>query len=158
MCIPCYVATAVMSGRLPWRSLANSVKRCTCPTMSSVCWTTSRGLYAITMAVSLYHVHPLLAHSEHSSAVRMPSSMCRVFSTESRERDGELTPQRNQNKRCIPVSYLVLHSPPLTPMRTEEAEDQYMDKGVPPCQPFQSSSCSNSKLLYVVMATSKKMV
>ena len=48
--------------------------------MPSVCWTTSGGLIAMLMAVSLhqYH-HSLLVHSAHSLSVKMPLFMWRAF-------------------------------------------------------------------------------
>ena len=103
MCIPPYVSIAAMSAS-PFRSLVNSSKLksyliASCSrTTSSACWTTSGGLVDTIMAVSFHQRDLSLAHSLHSFVVRMPLLVWRAFSTESRQRDGELTLQRNLNK------------------------------------------------------------
>ena len=86
------------------------------------------------MGANVYQFIPLLAHSEHSSAVKMPFSVWRAFNTEKEGESYYVTAKREQTLYTRVVSYLYVQSD-VTLTRTEEAWDQYMDKGVP-CPPF----------------------
>ena len=144
MCIPRYVSIAVMSTS-PFRSLVNrpkngsdSIADCS-RTTSSVCWTTSGGLVATTMAVSSHQFDPSLAHFPHSFAVRMPLLMWRAFSTESGQRDGELTLQCNYNKTFQSKTLTFICSRIYLRNMNELRKlgtSSYTDKGRPPSQPF----------------------